>query len=95
MKKADIANALFERVGISRKESGEILEMTLNLIKETLKEGEMVKLAGFGNFVVRKKEERNGRNPKTGEKIGITPRKVVSFKASNEFKNHVEKEVEK
>jgi integration host factor subunit alpha len=91
MKKADIANTLFERVGISRKESGQILEMTLDLIKDTLKEGETVKLAGFGNFVIRKKNERNGRNPKTGQKIGITPRKVISFKASQGFKKRVEK----
>jgi len=89
MKKADVADALFERVGISRKESGEILEMTLKLIKETLKEGEAVKIAGFGNFIVRSKKERKGRNPKTGQKIGITPRRVVSFKPSHEFKKQV------
>ncbi len=90
MKKADIASALFERTGIARKDSGQMVEMMLDLIKETLKEGETVKLAGFGNFVVRKKNERNGRNPKTGQKIGITPRKVISFKASQGFKKRVE-----
>ena len=89
MKKSDIANTLFERVGISRKESGQILEKTLNVIKETLEKGESVHIAGFGNFIVRHKKERKGRNPKTGEKIGITPRTVISFKASQAFKKLV------
>jgi len=89
MKKADIADTLFDRVGISRKESIEILEMTLKLIKESLREGEEVKIASFGNFVIRSKKERKGRNPKTGQKIGITPRKVVSFQPSHEFKKQV------
>lgn len=89
MRKADIANTLFERVGISRKEAGEILEMVLTLIKETLRKGEPVKIAGFGNFLVRKKNSRMGRNPKTGQEIGITPRKVVSFKPSHGFKRLV------
>ena len=89
MKKADVADALFERVGISRKESGEIVEMTLKLIKDTLKEGESVKIANFGNFIVRSKRERTGRNPKTGQQIGITPRKVVTFQPSHKFKKQV------
>jgi len=89
MKKADIADTLFERAGISRKESGEILEMTLKLIKESLSAGETVKIASFGNFIVRSKRERKGRNPKTGQKIGITPRKVVSFQPSHQFKKQV------
>jgi len=89
MKKADIANTLFERVGISRGESIEILEVTLKLIKESLRAGEAVRIASFGNFVVRSKKERKGRNPKTGQKMGITPRKVVSFQPSHEFKKQV------
>ncbi len=89
MRKADIAGALFDRVGISRKESGEMIETMLAVIKETLRKGETVKISGFGNFVVRKKRERMGRNPKTGEAIAVTPRKVVSFKASPEFKQRV------
>jgi integration host factor subunit alpha len=92
MRKVEIANALFERAGISRKEAGEILEMMLALIKETLQKGEPVKIAGFGNFLVRKKNKRVGRNPKTGEEVGITPRKVVGFKPSQEFKKAVAQE---
>jgi len=89
MKKADIADLLFERVGISKKESSEILETTLKLIKDTLREGETVKIAGFGNFTVRSKKQRQGQNPKTGQKIEITPRKVVTFQPSHLFKKEV------
>ena len=89
MRKADIEDKLFERVGISRKESGKILEMILSLIKETLRKKEPVKIAGFGKFIVRKKNTRTGRNPKTGQEIGITPRNVVSFKPSQGFKKRV------
>lgn len=91
MRKADIANEVFEKVGISKKESADILEIILNLIKEVLKKGDMVKIAGFGNFVVRQKRARKGRNPKTGEEIGITPRRVVTFRPSQVFKKFVNK----
>lgn len=89
MRKADIANEVFEKLGISKKESADILEVILNSIKEVLKKGEMVKIAGFGNFVVRQKRARKGRNPKTGEEIGITPRRVVTFRPSQVFKKFV------
>ncbi len=89
MRKADIANEVFEKIGISKKESADILEVILNSIKEVLKKGEMVKIAGFGNFVVRQKRARKGRNPKTGEEIGITPRRVVTFRPSQVFKKFV------
>ncbi|MBI3803254.1 MAG: integration host factor subunit alpha [Nitrospirae bacterium] len=89
MRKADIANEVFEKLGISKKESADILEVILNSIKEVLKKGEMVKVAGFGNFVVRNKRARKGRNPKTGEEIGITPRRVVTFRPSQVFKKFV------
>jgi integration host factor subunit alpha len=91
MRKADIANEVFEKVGVSKKESADILEIILNSIKEVLKKGEMVKIAGFGNFVVRQKRARKGRNPKTGEEIGITPRRVVTFRPSQVFKKFVNK----
>ena len=77
MRKADIANELYEKVGISKKEAAEIIEVVLNAIKNVLQEGQSVKIAGFGNFIVRKKRARKGRNPKTGQEIGITPRKEV------------------
>lgn len=89
MRKADIANEVFEKVGISKKESADVLEIILNAIKDVLKKGETVKIAGFGNFVVRQKRARKGRNPKTGEEIGITPRRVVTFRPSQVFKKFV------
>ena len=89
MKKVDIANELYEKIGISKKEALDIVELVLDTLKESLKNGEVVKIAGFGNFVVRNKRERKGRNPKTGEEIGISPRKVVTFRPSHIFKQHV------
>jgi len=89
MRKADITTELFEKIGVSKKEGAEILEIILSTIKDVLKKGEVVKIAGFGNFVVRQKKERKGRNPKTGEEIGITPRKVVTFRPSQVFKKYV------
>jgi len=89
MRKADIANLLYERHGIPKREAAAIVELILEEIKEGLADGEEVKIAGFGNFTVRQKVERKGRNPKTGEEIGITPRKVVTFRASPVFKESV------
>jgi integration host factor subunit alpha len=89
MRKADIANEVYERVGISKKEAAEIIEVVLDTIKGVLQKGETVKIAGFGNFVVRSKRARKGRNPKTGEEIGITPRRVVTFRPSQVFKKYV------
>ncbi|MDD5434561.1 MAG: integration host factor subunit alpha [Nitrospira sp.] len=89
MKKADIANELYDKIGISKKEALDIVELILGTLKESLQSGETVKIAGFGNFVVRKKRERKGRNPKTGEEIGITPRRVVTFRPSHIFKQDV------
>jgi len=89
MRKADIANELYEKVGISKKEAWEIVEIVLKTIKEALRDGETVKIAGFGNFVVRHKRERKGRNPKTGEEIGISERRVVTFRPSQLFKKYV------
>ncbi len=89
MRKAEIANEVYEKVGVSKKEAAEIVELILSTIKDVLQKGEMVKIAGFGNFVVRAKRARRGRNPKTGEEIGITPRRVVTFRASQVFKKFV------
>jgi integration host factor subunit alpha len=89
MRKSDIANDVYEKVGISKKEAADIVEIILNTIKSVLQQGETVKIAGFGNFVVRTKRARKGRNPKTGEEIGITPRKVVTFRPSQVFKKYV------
>ena len=89
MTKADIISEVFDKIGLPKQDAEEMVEMILDLIKQTLKEGETVKLSGFGNFVVRKKNSRKGRNPKTGQEIEITPRKVVSFRPSMIFKEHV------
>ncbi|HEY3346380.1 MAG TPA: integration host factor subunit alpha [Nitrospirota bacterium] len=91
MTKADIVSEVYEKVGLSKKEATDIVETVLETVKETLKAGETVKIAGFGNFVVRDKGSRKGRNPKTGENIEITPRKVVTFKPSMIFKDFVDK----
>ncbi len=92
MRKADIANEIYERIGISKKEAADIVETVLNTIKGVLRKGETVKIAGFGNFVVRSKRARKGRNPKTGEEIGITPRRVVTFRPSQVFKKYGKKD---
>ena len=89
MRKADIANEVYEKIGIPKKDAADILELMLDSIKVVLQKGETVKIAGFGNFVVRHKRARKGRNPKTGEEIGITPRKVVTFRPSQVFKRFV------
>ena len=80
--KADIVESIYMIVGISKKESDEIVDDVFETIKAELERGESVKLSGFGNFDVRSKSSRVGRNPKTGEAIEITARKVVTFKPS-------------
>jgi integration host factor subunit alpha len=89
MRKADIATEVYEKLGIPKKDASDILELMLDSVKAVLQKGETVKIAGFGNFVVRHKRARKGRNPKTGEEIGITPRKVVTFRPSQVFKRYV------
>ena len=88
MTKADIVEAVYEKLGgFSKKESAEIVELVFETIKETLGRGEKIKISGFGNFVVRNKRERIGRNPQTGEEIKISARKVLTFKPSQVLKN--------
>lgn len=89
MRKADLADEVVEKLGVSKKESNDVLQMVLDTIRAELEKGETVKIAGFGNFVVREKKARKGRNPKTGEEIGITPRRVVTFRPSQVFKKFV------
>lgn len=88
MTKADIIERVYENLGgLSKKESAEIVEAVFETIKATLERGEKIKISGFGNFVVRQKKERTGRNPQTGEEIRIAPRKVLTFKPSQVLKN--------
>ena len=82
MTKADIVEHIYERVGFSKKESAELVERVFDIIKDTLSRGEKVKISGFGNFVVREKNARKGRNPQTGEEIRLDARRVLTFKPS-------------
>ncbi len=85
----DLSEAVYQRVGLSRTESAELVEMVLESICDRIVNGETVKLSSFGSFVVRHKNERIGRNPKTGEEVPITPRRVMVFKPSNVLKQAV------
>jgi integration host factor subunit alpha len=91
MTKADLIEIIFEKVGLSKKEAQDIIEVIFDTIKQSFKEGESVKIPGFGTFNVRKKSARRGRNPQTGEELMISPRRVLSFKASNQLKGKIEK----
>ena len=87
MTKAEIVQALYTRVGgFSKKESADIVDMVFEMMKETLGRGEKIKISGFGNFVLRDKHQRPGRNPQTGEPIKISERRVLTFKASQILK---------
>ncbi len=92
MTKADIVNQVFENVGLPKNEAQEIVEVTFNIIKQTLVTGESVKLSGFGTFTTKKKTARVGRNPKTKEEAMITPRRVLTFRASEFLKEAIEKQ---
>lgn len=87
--RADLAEIVYRKVGLSRTESAQLVEMVIDEICEAIIRGETVKLSSFATFQVRSKNERVGRNPKTGEEVPILPRKVVSFKASNVLKHRV------
>ncbi|MCG6121431.1 MAG: integration host factor subunit alpha [Microvirga sp.] len=84
--RADLCEAVYQRVGLSRTESAQLVEAVLGEICDTLASGETVKLSSFGSFVVREKGERVGRNPKTGVEVPIEPRRVMVFKPSNVMK---------
>jgi integration host factor subunit alpha len=90
--KADIASIVHDRVGLSKKESGLIVDSVLDTIRQAMSEGDSVKVSGFGNFMVRSKNERRGRNPKTGEEIMIVARRVVTFRASHILKARLSEE---
>lgn len=87
--RADLCEAVYQRVGLSRMESASLVEMILEEISSCLVTGESVKLSSFGSFVVRSKGERIGRNPKTGEEVPISPRRVMVFKPSNVLKDRI------
>lgn len=87
--RADLSEAVYQEVGLSRNESADLVESVLAEISDTLTEGETVKISSFGSFSVRQKGQRVGRNPKTGEEVPILPRRVLVFRASNVLKNRI------
>jgi len=88
--RADLAEAVYREIGLSRSESSELVESVIDYICEALLKGENVKLAGFGTFSLRDKKERIGRNPKTGEEVPITSRRVLVFKPSQVLRERVD-----
>ncbi len=93
--KADMAERLFDELGFNKREAKELVEIFFEEIRGALERGEQVKLSGFGNFDLRDKNQRPGRNPKTGEEIPITARRVVTFRPGQKLKARVEEFSEK
>ena len=89
MTKADLVEKVYLKTGFSKKESADIVEMVFDLMKDTLEQGEKIKLAGFGNFVVKQKATRRGRNPQTGYEIEISSRRILTFKPSQVLKSAI------
>lgn len=88
--KADMAEELFDELGLNKREAKEMVEMFFEKVRGAMEDGEQVKLSGFGNFDLREKKERPGRNPKTGEEIPICARRVVTFRPGQKLKTRVE-----
>jgi integration host factor subunit alpha len=86
MTKADIVEQVYQKIGFSKKEASELVELVFTSLKDVLTNGDKVKISGFGNFVVREKNERVGRNPQTGEQIKISARRVLTFRPSQVLK---------
>ena len=89
--KADLSEHLNDVVGLNKRESKEIVEIVFGELRQALVQGEGVRLSGFGNFELRDKDERPGRNPKTGEEVPVTARRVVTFKACQKLRSQVER----
>lgn len=87
--RADMAETINRKMGLSRAESTQMVETILKLMCEAMKNGENVKISGFGSFILRDKKERIGRNPKTGVEVPITPRRVLTFRASQKLKERI------
>ena len=88
--KADMAERLYEELGLNKREAKELVELFFEEVRSALEAGDQVKLSGFGNFDLREKNERPGRNPKTGEEIPISARRVVTFRPGQKLKHRVE-----
>ncbi len=89
MTKSDIVEAVYQNVGFTKKRAAEVVNLILDTMKEALEDGEKVKISGFGNFEIRNKDARKGRNPQTGEEITITERRVLTFKPSQVLKDRL------
>jgi integration host factor subunit alpha len=89
MTKADIVDIVAHKIGMTKKESTDLVEQVIETLKSTLENGENIKISGFGNFIVRQKADRRGRNPQTGEAIAIDARKVLTFKPSVILKKEI------
>lgn len=92
MTKADIVERVSERIGVTKKDSQDLVESVFSLLKSTLESGEKIKISGFGNFEVKPKKDRRGRNPQTGETITIEARRILSFKPSMRLKTAINRE---
>lgn len=92
--KADIVESLYQKVGFSKKEAADLVELVFDQLKNTLANGQKVKISGFGNFMVREKRTRVGRNPQTGEQIEISARRVLTFRPSQVLRSEVNQSLE-
>jgi integration host factor subunit alpha len=89
MTKQEIVSTVYEKLGFSKRGSSDIVEHFFSIIKKSLSEGENIKISGLGNFVVKEKKARKGRNPQTGEEIQISPRRVLNFRLSQVLKDEI------
>jgi len=91
MTKIDIIQNVYDKLGFSKKDAARIVESVFDIMKEELEKGEKIKISGFGNFVVKEKKARRGRNPQTGSEIEISPRRVLTFKSSQVLRKALNK----
>jgi integration host factor subunit alpha len=89
MTKQEIVTTVYEKLGFSKRESSDLVEQFFKIVKQSLAQGENVKISGLGNFVVKEKQARKGRNPQTGEVIEIAPRRVLNFRLSQVLKDEI------
>ena len=94
MTKADLVDAIYEKIGFSKKEAADLVELLFDTIKDSLSKGQKIKISGFGNFVVREKRSRTGRNPQTGKSIQISARRVLTFRPSQVLRAEVNTSLE-
>jgi len=93
MTKADLVNKIFEQIGGTKKDAADLVEKLFDLMRDVIVNGESIKISGFGNFIVRNKKSRIGRNPQTGQTIEISARRVLTFKPSQVLRDAVNKDL--